>query len=122
MASCAATMTGMASLSLTRSNKAVKASAVTAAPFAGLRRGTKVDSLALTRSSSFASQTAVAKSSAKITCEANTSLIISLSTGALLALGRFVFLPFQRDNVSLLSTSCLCCSHIQNMCKEVQLV
>ncbi|KAG0567345.1 hypothetical protein KC19_7G127800 [Ceratodon purpureus] len=102
MASCAATMTGMAasSLSLKRS-RAVQASAAPQVSFSGLRRGTKVDSIAMSRSSSFASQTAIAKSAAKVTCDgANTSLIITLSTGALLAMGRFVFLPFQRDNVS----------------------
>lgn len=100
MASCAAaTMSsGVTSLSLTRS-KAVRASAPQAS-FTGLRRGTKVDSLAVSRCSSFASQTAVAKSAAKITCDVSTPVIISLSTGALLALGRFVFLPFQRDNVA----------------------
>lgn len=70
------------------------------ANFSGLRRGTKVDSIAMSRSSSFASKTAIAKSSGKVTCEANTALTITLSTGALLFLGRFVFLPFQRDNVS----------------------
>nr|Q9SPM4.1 RecName: Full=Photosystem I reaction center subunit V, chloroplastic; AltName: Full=PSI-G; Flags: Precursor [Syntrichia ruralis]AAD46189.1 photosystem I reaction center subunit V precursor [Syntrichia ruralis] len=45
--------------------------------------------------------TAIAKSAAKVTCDgANTSFIISASTAALLALGRFVFLPFQRSMVS----------------------
>jgi len=42
----------------------------------------------------------VVKSAARTTCAANTALTISLSTGALLFLGRFVFLPFQRDNVA----------------------
>jgi hypothetical protein len=37
---------------------------------------------------------------AKTTCGLDTPLVISLSTGALLFLGRFVFLPFQRDNAS----------------------
>jgi len=100
MVSCAAaTMTGVAAsgLSLKRS-KAVHVAPQ--ASFAGLRRSTKVHSLAMTRTSSFASQTAAAKSCGKVTCDATTPLIISLSTGALLALGRFVFLPFQRDNVS----------------------
>jgi len=94
-------MTGMAasSLSLKRS-KAVQASAAPQVSFSGLRRGTKVDSVAMSRSTSFASQTAIAKSSGKVTCDVSTPLIISLSTGGLLALGRFVFLPFQRDNVS----------------------
>lgn len=64
----------------------------------GLRRG---NSLAMSKSSaSFASRTAIAKSSGRVTCGASTQVVISLSTGALLALGRFVFLPFQRDNVS----------------------
>lgn len=101
MASCAAaTMAALSGLSLSRSKTIQASTAAPQASFAGLRRGTKVDSLAMSRSTSFASQIAAAKSSGKVTCEANTPLIISLSTGALLALGRFVFLPFQRDNVS----------------------
>lgn len=99
MAACAASTcvsTGVPSLSV--SKKAVRAGAVQAS-FAGLRSGNKVDCLSLTRRS-FESQTAITKSASRTTCYANPGLVISLSTGALLFLGRFVFLPFQRDNVS----------------------
>ncbi len=102
MAACAATSrvttTGVPVLS--GSKKVVSRGAAVQASFAGLRSGNKVDGLSLSRSRSFASQTAVAKSVAKTTCGLDTPVVISLSTGALLFLGRFVFLPFQRDNVS----------------------
>ncbi len=103
MAACAATSrvtTGIPSLSV--SNKVVaRGAAAVQASFAGLRSGnTRVDGLSLSRSRSFANRTAVAKSVANTTCGLDTPVVISLSTGALLFLGRFVFLPFQRDNVS----------------------
>jgi photosystem I subunit V len=103
MAACAATSrvtTGIPSLS--GSNKVVaRGAAAVQASFAGLRSGnTRVDGLSLSRSRSFANRTAVAKSVANTTCGLDTPVVISLSTGALLFLGRFVFLPFQRDNVS----------------------
>jgi len=101
MAACAATSrvttTGVPVLS---GSKKVVSRAAVQASFAGLRSGNRVDGLSLSRSRSFASRTAVAKSVAKTTCGLDTPVVISLSTGALLFLGRFVFLPFQRDNVS----------------------
>ncbi|BBN15276.1 photosystem I subunit V [Marchantia polymorpha subsp. ruderalis] len=48
---------------------------------------------------SWESQTKLARANARTVC-ADTSLVISLSTGALLFLGRFVLLPFQRKQVS----------------------
>ncbi|KAG6551137.1 hypothetical protein Mapa_007372 [Marchantia paleacea] len=48
---------------------------------------------------SWESQTKFARANARTVC-ADTSLVISLSTGALLFLGRFVLLPFQRKQVS----------------------
>ncbi|KAH8951540.1 hypothetical protein BDL97_09G033200 [Sphagnum fallax] len=103
MAACAATSrvtTGIPSLS--GSNKVVaRGAAAVQASFAGLRSGnTRIDGLSLSRSRSFADRTAVAKSVANTTCGLDTPVVISLSTGALLFLGRFVFLPFQRDNVA----------------------
>jgi photosystem I subunit V len=50
-------------------------------------------------SRSWESQTKLARSNAKTVC-ADTALVISLSTGALLFLGRFVLLPFQRAQVA----------------------
>jgi photosystem I subunit V len=101
MAACAATSrvttTGVPVLS---GSKKVVSRAAVQASFAGLRSGNRVDGLSLSGSRSFASRTAVAKSVAKTTCGLDTPVVISLSTGALLFLGRFVFLPFQRDNVS----------------------
>jgi photosystem I subunit V len=101
MAACAATSrvttTGVPVLS---GSKKIVSRAAVQASFAGLRSGNRVDGLSLSRSRSFASRTAVAKSVAKTTCGLDTPVVISLSTGALLFLGRFVFLPFQRDNVS----------------------
>jgi photosystem I subunit V len=67
------------------------------ASFIGLRLGNTLDSKA---QNSFQSQTAVCRSFSRITCALNPSLVISLSTGASLFLGRFVFLSFQRDNVA----------------------
>jgi photosystem I subunit V len=101
MAACAATSrvttTGVPVLS---GSKKVVSRAAVQASFAGLRSGNRVDGMSLSGSRSFASRTAVAKSVAKTTCGLDTPVVISLSTGALLFLGRFVFLPFQRDNVS----------------------
>lgn len=65
--------------------------------FVGLRLGNALDSKA---QNSFKSRTAICRSSSRITCALNPSLVISLSTGASLFLGRFVFLSFQRDNVA----------------------
>lgn len=67
------------------------------ASFIGLRRGNTLDSKA---QNSFQSQTAICRSFSRVTCALNPSLVISLSTGASLFLGRFVFLSFQRDNVT----------------------
>jgi hypothetical protein len=107
MAACAASTQVVAGVpSLCVSRKAVKAPGAAQASFAGLRAGNKVDCLSISRSS-FGSQTAIAKSAARTTCAADTALTISLSTGALLFLGRFVFLPFQRDNVSVSRCSAL---------------
>jgi photosystem I subunit V len=101
MAACSATSrvttTGVPVLS---GSKKVVSRAAVQASFAGLRSGNRVDGLSLSRSRSFANRTALAKSVAKTTCGLDTPVVISLSTGALLFLGRFVFLPFQRDNVA----------------------
>ncbi len=102
MAACAATSrvaTGVPSLSA-GSKKVVSRAVVQPSCFAALRSSCRVDGLKSSRLQSFSSRTAVAKSVAKTTCGLDTPLVISLSTGALLFLGRFVFLPFQRDNVS----------------------
>jgi photosystem I subunit V len=102
MAACAATSriaTGVPSLSA-GSKKVVSRAVVQASCFAGLRSSSRVDGLKSSRLQSFSSRTAVARSVAKTTCSLDTPLVISLSTGALLFLGRFVFLPFQRDTVA----------------------
>ncbi|KAL2620505.1 hypothetical protein R1flu_000710 [Riccia fluitans] len=49
--------------------------------------------------SSWEAQTKFARGNARTVC-ADTALVISLSTGALLFLGRFVLLPFQRKQVA----------------------
>ena len=96
MASCAASLGPRLSVSR-------KAGAIggVQASFAGLRSKDKVDFVSVRDRRSFGSRISVVKSAARTTCDANTALTISLSTGALLFLGRFVFLPFQRDNVSI---------------------
>ncbi|KAJ7569194.1 hypothetical protein O6H91_01G065900 [Diphasiastrum complanatum] len=68
--------------------------------FSGIRPLNKLDGLRVASSrTSFCSKTSLARSKARTTCAA-TSLIITLSTGGLLFLGRFVFLPFQRAQVA----------------------
>jgi photosystem I subunit V len=124
MAACAATSrvtTGIPSLS--GSNKVVaRGAAAVQASFAGLRSGnTRVDGLSLSRSRSFANRTAVAKSVANTTCGLDTPVVISLSTGALLFLGRFVFLPFQRDNVSGFSLA-FDCPAILNVVRKISAI
>ncbi|CAK9228404.1 unnamed protein product [Sphagnum troendelagicum] len=99
MAACAATSrvaTEVPTLSA-GSKKVVSRAVVQASCFAGLRSSSRLKS---SRLQSFSSRTAVGRSVAKTTCSLDTPLVISLSTGALLFLGRFVFLPFQRDNVA----------------------
>ena len=54
----------------------------------------------ISQAASFAGKTQHARSISKVRCDAlNPALIITLSNGALLFLGRFVFLPFQRSQV-----------------------
>ncbi|KAF5949638.1 hypothetical protein ACSBR2_010990 [Camellia fascicularis] len=67
--------------------------------FQGLRPTTK-SPLSLTKSISTVKFTPKKRSSGAIKAELNTSLVISLSTGLSLFLGRFVFFNFQRENVA----------------------
>lgn len=83
------------------------ASALFSAPsFQGLRPLNKAtdssSSLLLSRSTSFRPISVAGKkfSGAGVKAELNPSLVISLSTGLSLFLGRFVFFNFQRENVA----------------------
>ncbi|RWR84785.1 Photosystem I PsaG/PsaK protein [Cinnamomum micranthum f. kanehirae] len=71
--------------------------------FNGLRPMKPTDSLfSLTRLPLRASSKSIRPAAAKpgVRAELNTSLVISLSTGLSLFLGRFVFFNFQRENVA----------------------
>lgn len=96
MAACSAVsavVAGVPTLSVARKS-AVRASS-SQVSFSGRNMCTS----ALSVSRSWESQTKLARGSARTVC-ADTSLVISLSTGALLFLGRFVLLPFQRAQVA----------------------
>ncbi|CAA6672380.1 unnamed protein product [Spirodela intermedia] len=69
--------------------------------FQGLRPLKATDSpAALTALSRKAAPSAVRRRSPGVRAELNTSLVISLSTGLSLFLGRFVFFNFQRENLA----------------------
>jgi len=51
------------------------------------------------RRTAFQKQTSFAVAKSRTRCDLPTSAVVIGSTTTLLALGRFVFLPFQRDNV-----------------------
>ena len=90
-AACSWTPTGLRGVAPVSQNKSL---APTQASFLG-------NSINLKTKSSFQKKTRSGKASPlHITNALNPSLVISLSTGASLFLGRFVFLSFQRDNVS----------------------
>jgi photosystem I subunit V len=98
MAACIATavIAGVPTLSVARKS-AVRASS-SQVSFSG--RNMCSSSMKIS-SRSWESQTKLARSAPKTVCfAADTPLVISLSTGALLFLGRFVLLPFQRAQVA----------------------
>ncbi|KZV36241.1 photosystem I reaction center subunit V, chloroplastic-like [Dorcoceras hygrometricum] len=70
--------------------------------FQGLRALNKPTDLRITSPSSFCRPLATNKrrNSLAVKAELNPSLVISLSTGLSLFLGRFVFFSFQRENVA----------------------